>query len=47
MEVSGPQQFIDQGIALAPAGVYAYAEGRSAHLHASGALPYDLPSHVL
>src|SRR5215207_5623775 len=46
LEVSIPQQFIDQAIAFAPARVHAYADSRSSHHHVWGGLPKDLPSHV-
>jgi hypothetical protein len=39
LEVSVPQQFIDQAIAFAPARVHAYADCRSTHGHVWGWLP--------
>jgi hypothetical protein len=39
LEVSGLQQFIDQAIAFALAGVHAYADCRSTHHHVWGWLP--------
>ena len=47
LEVSVPQQFIDQAIAFAPAGVNAYADCRTTDPHVWGGLPKDLASHVL
>jgi hypothetical protein len=47
LEVSAPQQLLDQGMAFAPARVHAYADCRSTHHHVWGWLPNDLPSHVL
>jgi hypothetical protein len=46
LDVSGPQQFIDQLFAFASDGVHAYAECRPTHLHVWGGLPEDLFSHV-
>src|SRR5215204_194118 len=46
LEVSVPQQLIDQGSALAPARGQAYADCRWPHLHVWGTPPYDLLSHV-
>src|SRR5215203_1692718 len=39
LEVSVPQQFLDQAIAFAPARVHAYADCRSTHHHVRGWLP--------
>jgi len=39
LDVSGPQQLIDQAIAFAPSWGYAYADCRSTHLHIWGGLP--------
>jgi hypothetical protein len=47
LEVSAPQQLLDQAIAFAPARVDAYADCRFTHRHVSLGSPYDLLSHVL
>jgi hypothetical protein len=39
LDVSAPQQFIDQAIAFAPARVHAYADSRSTHHHVWGWVP--------
>ena len=39
LDVSTPQQFIDQAIAFAPARDHAYADSRSTHHHVWGRLP--------